>query len=202
LAELLAAERVLTRTIDRVARANDASVYRLVPAAVVQPTSIDEVRSLFRYSRDHRIPLTFRAAGTSLSGQAVTDGILVEAARYWQEVWVEDGGAAVRFQPGVIAAAVNSSLAPYQAKIGPDPASINACMMGGVLANNSSGMCCGVELNAYHTLDSMVFVLPDGTVVDSAAQRIRRWWRRSATSTASRTPWGTVSTRSSTTPPR
>jgi D-lactate dehydrogenase len=170
LAELLAAERVLTRTIDRVARANDASVYRLVPAAVVQPTSIDEVRSLFRYSRDHRIPLTFRAAGTSLSGQAVTDGILVEAARYWQEVWVEDGGAAVRFQPGVIAAAVNSSLAPYQAKIGPDPASINACMMGGVLANNSSGMCCGVELNAYHTLDSMVFVLPDGTVVDSAAQ--------------------------------
>jgi D-lactate dehydrogenase len=153
-----------------VARANDASVYRLVPEAVVQPTSIDEVRSLFRYSRDHRIPLTFRAAGTSLSGQAVTDGILVEAARYWQEVRVEDGGAAVRFQPGVIAAAVNSRLAPYQTKIGPDPASINACMMGGVLANNSSGMCCGVELNAYHTLDSMVFMLPDGTVVDSAAE--------------------------------
>ncbi len=169
LAELLAPERVLTRTIDRVARANDASVYRMVPAAVVQPTSIDEVQSLFRYSRDHRIPLTFRAAGTSLSGQAVTDGILVDVARYWREVQVEDGGAAVRFQPGVIAAAVNSRLAPYQAKIGPDPASINACMMGGVLANNSSGMCCGVELNAYHTLDSMVFALPDGTVVDSAA---------------------------------
>jgi D-lactate dehydrogenase len=169
LAELLAPERVLTRTIDRVARANDASVYRLVPAAVVQPTSIDEMRSLFRFSRDYRIPLTFRAAGTSLSGQAVTDGILVDVARYWRQMQVEDGGAAVRFQPGVIAAAVNSSLAPYQAKIGPDPASINACMMGGVLANNSSGMCCGVELNAYHTLDSMAFVLPDGTVVDSAA---------------------------------
>jgi D-lactate dehydrogenase len=169
LAELLAPERVLTRTIDRVARANDASVYRLVPAAVVQPTTIDEVRSLFRFSRGHRIPLTFRTAGTSLSGQAVTDGILVDVARYWREVWVEDRGAAVRFQPGVIAAAVNSRLAPYQAKIGPDPASINVCMMGGVLANNSSGMCCGVELNAYHTLDSMVFVLPDGTVVDSAA---------------------------------
>jgi D-lactate dehydrogenase len=169
LAEILAPDRVLTRTIDRVARANDASVYRLVPAAVVQPNSIDEVRSLFRYSRDHRIPLTFRAAGTSLSGQAVTDGILVDVARYWRDVSVEEQGAAVRFQPGVIAAAVNARLAPHQTKIGPDPASINACMMGGVLANNSSGMCCGVELNAYHTLGSMVCVLPDGTVVDSAA---------------------------------
>ena len=138
LAELLAPERVLTRTIDRVAWANDASVYRLVPAAVVQPTSIDEMRSLFRFSRDHRVPLTFRAAGTSLSGQAVTDGILVDVARYWREMWVEDAGAAVRFQPGVIAAAVNSSLAPHQAKIGPDPASINACMMGGVLASSAT----------------------------------------------------------------
>jgi FAD/FMN-containing dehydrogenase len=99
----------------------------------------------------------------------VTDGILVDAARHWRSVEVLDDGEAVRFQPGVIAAAVNRTLAPYQKKIGPDPASINACMMGGVLANNSSGMCCGVELNAYHTLKSMVFVLPDGTTIDSAA---------------------------------
>ena len=79
----------------------------------------------------------------------------------------------MRVQPGVIAAAVNRALAPHGAKIGPDPASINACMMGGVLANNSSGMCCGVEHNAYHTLESMVFVLPDGTVVDSATRTPR-----------------------------
>jgi D-lactate dehydrogenase len=166
---ILAPDRVLTRTIDRIAYANDASVYRLVPRGVVQPTSTDEVRELFRFSHASRIPLTFRAAGTSLSGQAVTDGILVDVSRYWRDVWVEEGGARVRVQPGVIAAAVNRVLAPHQVKIGPDPASINACMMGGVLANNSSGMCCGVELNAYHTLESMVFVLPDGTVVDSSA---------------------------------
>jgi D-lactate dehydrogenase len=160
---------VLTGALDRLAFANDASVYRMVPRGVAQPASIDEVRGLFRLSHRQRIPLTFRAAGTSLSGQAVTDGILVDVSRHWRSVEVLEDGAAVRVQPGVITATVNRTLAPHGAKIGPDPASINACMMGGVLANNSSGMCCGVELNAYHTLESMVFVLPDGTVVDSSA---------------------------------
>jgi D-lactate dehydrogenase len=166
---LLPPGRVLTHAIDRLAFANDASVYRKVPRAVVQPESIEEVRGLFRLSHRERVPLTFRAAGTSLSGQSVTDGILVDVSRHWRGVEVLEDGAAVRVQPGVIAAAVNRTLAPHGAKIGPDPASINACMMGGVLANNSSGMCCGVGLNAYHTLASMVFVLPDGTVADSGA---------------------------------
>ncbi len=161
---------MLTSALDRLAYANDASAYRLVPRGVVRPASIDEVRGLFRLSHEQRVPMTFRAAGTSLSGQSVTDGILVDVSRHWRSVEVLEGGAAVRVQPGAIAAGVNRRLAPHGAKIGPDPASINSCMMGGVLANNSSGMCCGVELNAYHTLESMVFVLPDGTVVDSSAK--------------------------------
>jgi len=115
------------------------------------------------------VPMTFRAAGTSLSGQAVTDGILVEVARYWREARVEAGGRRIRVQPGVIGGHANRMLAPYRARIGPDPASINACMMGGILANNSSGMCCGVEQNAYHTLRSLTVVLPSGSVVDTAA---------------------------------
>ena len=168
LAELLAPDRVLARRIDRIAYANDASVYRLVPRVVVQPVSVEEIRSLFRFSRSHRIPLTFRAAGTSLSGQAVTDGILVVVSRHWRDVRVEDGGRKVRVQPGVIGGHVNHHLRRYGTKIGPDPASINACMMGGILANNSSGMCCGVAQNAYHTLHSMSFVLPDGLTLDTA----------------------------------
>ena len=167
---VLPPERVLTSALDRLAYANDASAYRLVPRGVVRPASIDEVRGLFRLSHEQRVPMTFRAAGTSLSGQSVTDGILVDVSRHWRSVEVLEGGAAVRVQPGAIAAGVNRRLAPHGAKIGPDPASINSCMMGGVLANNSSGMCCGVELNAYHTLESMVFVLPDGTLVDSSAK--------------------------------
>ncbi|HWU37035.1 MAG TPA: FAD-linked oxidase C-terminal domain-containing protein, partial [Candidatus Acidoferrum sp.] len=161
-------ERVLTRPIDRIAYASDASFYRLIPQAVILPRSIAEVQSLFRLSHEHRIPLTFRAAGTSLSGQAVTDGILVEVAKNWRQISVEDNGKRVRVQPGVIGAHVNQALKAYRAKMGPDPASINACMMGGILANNSSGMCCGVLQNAYHTLHSLTFVLPSGTVINTA----------------------------------
>ena len=165
---ILPADRVLTRWIDRVAYANDASVYRLVPRAVVFPTTVAEVQALFRFGRDRRVPIVFRAAGTSLSGQAVTDGILVVVSRHWRRVEIEDAGWRVRVEPGVLAGLVNQRLRRHGTKLGPDPASIEACMMGGILANNSSGMCCGVEQNAYRTLRSIRVVLPDGTLVDSA----------------------------------
>ena len=171
LARIIDPERILCRPIDLIAYASDASFYRLIPRAVVQPRTVEEIQALFRFSHEHRIPLTFRAAGTSLSGQAITDGILVEVARYWRQVEVEEGGKKVRVQPGVIGAHVNHALRPYRTKIGPDPASINTCMMGGILANNASGMCCGVTQNAYHTLDSLTFVLPSGTVIDTADPR-------------------------------
>ena len=160
--------RVLTRPIDLIAYAADASFYRLIPRAVVLSRGIAEIQSLFRFSHESKIPLTFRAAGTSLSGQAITDGILVEVARHWRQLKVEDAGRRVRVQPGVIGGQVNVALRPYRAKLGPDPASINACMMGGILANNSSGMCCGVAQNAYHTLEALTFVLPSGTVINTA----------------------------------
>lgn len=168
LVRIASQERVLTRPIDRIAFAADASFYRLVPKAVVLTNGTEEIKALFRFSHESHTPLTFRAAGTSLCGQAITDGILVEVARHWRGVKVEDGGQKVRVQPGVIGGHVNRLLRPHGVKLGPDPASINACMMGGILANNSSGMCCGVAQNAYHTLDSLKFVLPSGTMIDTA----------------------------------
>jgi D-lactate dehydrogenase len=160
---------VLVRPIDLAAFASDASVYRMVPSAVVRPQTIEHVCRLFAACRAQRIPLAFRAAGTSLSGQAVTDGVLLDLSRHWRNVEVLEGGRRVRVGPGVIGAAVNLRLRACGAKIGPDPASIQAAMMGGILANNSSGMCCGVAQNAYHTLDSLVFALPSGTVIDTAS---------------------------------
>lgn len=168
LTAILPAERVLTRDIDRIAYASDASFYRLVPRAVVQPTTIEEVQHLFALSRSLLVPLVFRAAGTSLSGQSVTDGILVHIGKHWKRAEVLDSGKRMRVEPGVVGAYANRLLRPYGAKLGPDPASINSCMMGGILANNSSGMCCGVAQNSYHTVESLVFVLPDGTVVDTS----------------------------------
>ncbi len=115
------------------------------------------------------MPLTFRAAGTSLSGQAVTAGILVEVKRHWRDSAVLEAGARLRVQPGVLGGEANLALRPFGRKIGPDPASLNACAIGGILANNASGKCCGVLQNAYHTLDSITFLLPSGTLIDTAA---------------------------------
>jgi D-lactate dehydrogenase len=177
LAAILSPTRVLTRPIERIAFANDASFYRLIPQAVVQPDSMDEIGTLFSFSHKHGIPLTFRAAGTSLSGQSITDGILVDISKHWRQIQVEDGGARLRVQPGVIGAYANAILRPYQQRIGPDPASIDACMLGGIIANNSSGMCCGVQENAYHTLDSLTFVLPNGLILDTSAPDAERTLR-------------------------
>ena len=168
LAGVIAGERILIRPIDLIAYASDASFYRLIPRAVVQAQSLEEIQALFAFSQKMNVPMTFRAAGTSLSGQSISDGLLVEVARNWRELRVEEGGKRIRVQPGVIGAKANHALIPYGAKIGPDPASIATCTLGGILSNNSSGMCCGVEQNAYHTLHSMKFMLPSGTVIDTS----------------------------------
>src|SRR6266542_1458370 len=175
LSQIIHPSRVLTSHLHRVAYANDASYFRLVPQAVVQPNSISEVQSLFKFTQQNKIPMTFRAAGTSLSGQAVTDGILVDISKHWGNYRVEDNGRLIRFQPGIVGGFINNVLKPFGRRIGPDPASIDACMMGEILANNSSGMCCGVTENAYRTIHSMTFVLPNGFVLNTAnpdAQRI------------------------------
>jgi D-lactate dehydrogenase len=162
-------ERIRVRYIDRIAYASDASYFHLVPEAVVQPASIDEVCALFNFSRRHQIPLVFRAAGTSLSGQAVTDGILVDISKHWTNYQVSDGGDEVLFQPGIVGGFLNNALKSRRRRLGPDPASIDAAMMGGILANNSSGMCCGVTENAYRTIKSMTVVLPNGYKLDTGA---------------------------------
>lgn len=169
LGTLIPGDRVLVRPYELAAYSCDASFYTLTPRAVVRPKDTGEVRALFAWSRQSGIPLTFRAAGTSLSGQALTDGVLVDVGRHWRALEVMDRGARVRVGPGVVGGFVNAHLARHGMKLGPDPASINACMIGGIVANNSSGMCCGIERNAYRTLASLRFVLPSGTEIDSAA---------------------------------
>lgn len=159
---ILPKERIKTRLIDLVSYASDAGFYYLRPQAVVQPVSEEEIVALFAFSHQHKVPLTFRAGGTSLSGQSVSDGILVDLSQYWNKIVIEDQGSHVRVQPGITGGFVNAYLKKHQRKIGPDPSSIDAAMMGGILSNNSSGMCCGVKLNSYHTTKYIRFVLPDG----------------------------------------
>lgn len=157
------------RAIDLLAHAHDASHYLLHPQVLVTPTGVPDVAEVMRACTRLGVSLTFRAGGTSLSGQALSDSVLVDTREEFKRVEVLDDGRRVRVQPGVTVRAVNARLAPHSRKLGPDPASEIACTVGGVIANNSSGMQCGTELNSYRTIESMVIVLPSGTVVDSAA---------------------------------
>jgi D-lactate dehydrogenase len=160
---------VAARATDRLGFAHDASHYLLVPQAVAAPRDAAQVAALLRISATRGVPLTFRSGGTSLSGQATNDGVLLDTRRHFRSIEVLDEGARVRVQPGATVRAVNARLARYGRKLGPDPASESACTIGGVVANNSSGMACGTQLNTYRTLESAVLVLPSGTVLDTGA---------------------------------
>ncbi|WP_311211417.1 MULTISPECIES: FAD-binding and (Fe-S)-binding domain-containing protein [unclassified Arthrobacter] len=160
---------VSTRAIDLHANAHDASHFLLIPQAVITAKTAADVGGLLRASAAQGVPLTFRSGGTSLSGQAVTDGVLVDVRRNFRDIEVLDDGARVRVQPGVTVRALNARLAGYGRKFGPDPASEAACTVGGVVANNSSGMNCGTVDNTYRTLESLTVVLPSGTVMDTGA---------------------------------
>ena len=153
---------------DRRAMASDASHYLLTPSVIVRPTSANQMGDLFRISHEHGVGLTFRSGGTSLSGQGVSSGLLIDTRRNFREIEVLDAGAKVRVQPGATVKQVNIALAKYGRKLGPDPASEIACTIGGVVANNSSGMACGTEFNSYATLDSLTLILPSGTVINTS----------------------------------
>jgi len=163
-------QRLKSRYIDRIAHASDGSFYRLVPRAVVFPNSVAEIQALFEISRARRVPMTFRSAGTSLSGQAVTNGILADTARYWKKMRIEKDGTRVRVQPGVIAGHINQRLDAFQRRIGPDPSSIASATIGGIIANNSGGRSVMLESNSYHCLESISFVLPNGFYIDSESR--------------------------------
>jgi D-lactate dehydrogenase len=171
---LLGKEQVLSRAIDLLRYASDASPYRLLPKAVVVARDIPDLRKVFAYARARRQSVTFRAAGTSLSGQSQGEGLLVDVRRHWAGVSVEAGGKRLRARPGTILSHANAALARYGYRLGPDPASANACTVGGVIANNSSGMCCGTAQNAYKTLASLSFLLPSGLHLDSASPDAER----------------------------
>jgi len=154
----------------------DASFYRLIPKLVVRVRDESEVIRVLRETMQLKTPITFRAAGTSLSGQAVSDSVLAMLDG-WTNYTIAHDASTITLQPGIIGAYANIFLAPYEKKIGPDPASINSAMIGGIVANNSSGMCCGTAQNSYRTLKSMRIILRDGTVLDTGDPASREKFR-------------------------
>ncbi|KZM36474.1 FAD-binding and (Fe-S)-binding domain-containing protein [Oerskovia enterophila] len=160
---------IRTDLLTRVAQAHDASHYLLRPEAVARAQDVPDVVAAFAEARRRGLPVTFRSGGTSLSGQASGAGLLVDTRTRFTRVEVLDDGARVRCQPGVTLRSVNGRLLRHGRRLGPDPASEIACTIGGVVANNSSGMACGTVDTAYRTIESMTLVLPSGTVLDTGA---------------------------------
>ena len=174
LRSFLGKDQILSSDLWREIYARDASYFDIPPLCVVRPTDAAQVAAIMSAAAQTGIGVTFRCGGTSLSGQTLGEGIICELRGAMNRIKTIDGGRKVWFEPGITARDVNRFLLPYHTHIGPDPASSQAAMMGGILANNSSGMSAGVKYNSYHTLDSIEFILPSGHRYDTALADDRR----------------------------
>ncbi|MDF2691177.1 MAG: 4Fe-4S ferredoxin [Gammaproteobacteria bacterium] len=160
--------RVLTDPLSLHAYSHDASHYVLIPKAVVRVDSELEVQAILKAANQYQVPITFRAAGTSLSGQSISDSVLVVLNENWRDYKILEHAEIIKLQAGVLGGEANLYLAPFKRKIGPDPASISSAKIAGIAANNSSGMCCGTKHNSYHTLNSIRVIFADGSILDTA----------------------------------
>lgn len=172
-------ERMFHDALSTLAYGTDASFYRLIPKLVIRAESEQEIQTIMSTAFEMGIAVTFRAAGTSLSGQSISDSVLVIASHGWHGYEVMDKGLKIKLEPGIRGYVANRYLAKYGRKIGPDPASIDSAMIGGIAANNASGMCCGTSENSYKTIADIRIILPDGTILDTADEKSKNDFRKS-----------------------
>ena len=163
----------MKKYIERLAWGTDAGFYRMIPEEVLHPTTEAEVQAILARAHKEGKHITFRAAGTSLSGQAISDSLLVVCGKKWEQYTVHDNGKSITLQPGIVGQRVNEILKPYGRYFTPDPASLKAAMVGGIVMNNASGMCCGTHANSYRVLKSVRIILPDGTILDTGDKESR-----------------------------
>jgi len=170
----IANDRIFTDSLHTLAYGTDASFYRMIPKIVIKAIDEKEVSLILKYAHEQNLPVVFRAAGTSLSGQAITDSILVVCSFGWRGIQVLNDAKQIKLQPGVVGAHANVALKFFGKKIGPDPASINSAQIGGIAANNASGMCCGKDKNSYKTLKDIRIILNDGTILDTSDETSKK----------------------------
>lgn len=160
-------ERIYTDELRRLAWGTDAGFYRLIPQIVIRSEGEEEISRLLKLADLYNLPVTFRAAGTSLSGQAISDSILIVAGKHWEKYSISPDHKEITLQPGIIGQRVNELLAPFGRKFAPDPASVKSAMVGGIVMNNASGMNSGTHANSDKVLLSARIILPDGTLLDT-----------------------------------
>lgn len=171
-------DQVYTDELRTLGWGTDAGFYRLIPKVVIRARDEEDVSRIVRACHKHKLPFTFRAAGTSLSGQSVSDSVLIVAGKHWEKYEISDDRNSIRLQPGIVGSQVNRVLKPYGRVFPPDPASIGSAMVGGIVCNNASGMNCGVHANSDRMLISARIILPDGTLVDTGDEASKASFRR------------------------
>ena len=179
LRQVVPSDRIYTDELRTLGWGTDASFYRQIPKVVVRSDGEQEISQIIRLCRKYQLPFTFRAAGTSLSGQSCTDSVLIVAGKHWEKYEIGERQESIRLQPGIVGARVNEILKPYGRVFPPDPASIGSAMVGGIVCNNASGMNCGVHANSDRMLLSARIILTDGTILDTGSEESREAFRKS-----------------------
>lgn len=178
ISQQIPSDRIYTDEMRRLAWGTDAGFYRLIPQLVIHSENEDEIILIIKTAQKHHIPLTFRAAGTSLSGQAISDSVLVIAGKGWEKYTIGENAESIRLQPGIIGQRVNNILKPFGRKFPPDPASIKSAMVGGIVLNNAAGMSCGIHENSYRMIISARLILADGSLLDTGSEQSKADFRK------------------------
>ena len=175
----LPSDRIYTDELRTLGWGTDASFYRQIPKVVIRSDGEEEISKIVSLCQKHKLPFTFRAAGTSLSGQSCTDSVLIVAGKHWEQYKFGEGMETIKLQPGIVGARVNEILRPFGRVFPPDPASIGSAMVGGIVINNASGMNCGVHANSDRMMVSARIILTDGTVLDTGSEESKAAFRKS-----------------------
>ena len=179
LRQFMPTEHIYTDELRTLGWGTDASFYRQIPKVVLRSDGEAEISKIVSLCKKYGLPFTFRAAGTSLSGQSCTDSVLIVAGKHWEKYHLADDHERITLQPGIVGARVNQILKPFGRVFPPDPASIGSAMVGGIVTNNASGMNCGVHANSDRMMVSARIILTDGTVLDTGSKESREAFRKS-----------------------
>ena len=179
LKQFVPSDRIYTDELRTLGWGTDASFYRQIPKVVIRSDGEEEISKIVKACKKYKLPFTFRAAGTSLSGQSCTDSVLIVAGKHWEKYEIGPNQDTIKLQPGIVGARVNEILKPYKRVFPPDPASIGSAMVGGIVINNASGMNCGVHANCDRMMVSTRIILTDGTVLDTGDEKSKEAFRKS-----------------------
>ena len=161
--------KIFTDSIHKIAYSTDASIYREVPAGVAYPESVEDIRELIRIARERGTCLIPRAGGTSIAGQVVGNGIVVDISRHFNHILeIDPVGRWARVEPGVVRDELNMALKPYGLFFSPETSTSNRCCIGGMVGNNSCGTHSLVYGSTRHHVLQLKGLLADGSDFDTA----------------------------------